>query len=143
MKSKFIDTRLAIALGTIDFLPDQRVSSGDGEAFRSSGDSLENMSKSRRMKFEYPNDEVASLSAALDIIVQLIDALAVEWTEKQAQAVTGALRGWTQGKIAKSWWENPITQQAVAQHLDRASWFAVENALAFFEKNVSTFINRD
>lgn len=46
MKSKLIDTRLAIALGTIDFLPDQCVSSGDGEAFRRPGVSLENMSKS-------------------------------------------------------------------------------------------------
>jgi len=95
------------------------------------------------MTFEYPDDEEASLSAALDIIVHLIDALAVDWTEKQAQAISGALRGWTQEKIAKLWWENPITQQAVAQHLDRASWYAVENALAFFEKAVSTLIHSD
>jgi len=37
------DTRMAIAIGTVDFVPDDRVSRGDGHAYRDSGNALEQM----------------------------------------------------------------------------------------------------
>ena len=66
-----------------------------------------------------------------------MDALAVRWTAKQAQAITGALLGWTQENIAQLWWDKPIAQQAVGKHLERAGCYAIENGLIFFE----TYIN--
>ena len=47
----------------------------------------------------------------------------------------GALRGWTQEKIAKEWPES-ISQQAVTKHLDGAQWPALEAALLYVENNL-------
>ncbi|MBI3287518.1 MAG: hypothetical protein HYZ68_05660 [Chloroflexi bacterium] len=136
MRSKKVDTRVAIGIGTMDFLPGKNVSSGDGEAFRRSGTALESMSRTRRMALDCPVAISSGHAQAFDIVMRFVDVLARGWTEKQAQAVTGALREWTQEKIAKMWPGKEITQQAVAQHLDRAGWNAVENGLQFFERSV-------
>lgn len=136
MEMDGIDTRVAIGLGSVDLLPDLNVSSGDGPAFRASGASLEDMPRGRRMRFAWPDIDKRGLAEALDVIVQLVDELAIHWTGKQAKAVAGALKGWTQNRVARQWGERQITQQAVAQHLDRASWSAVERALEFFETSI-------
>jgi hypothetical protein len=128
------DVRMALAIGTIDFIPDSRVSHGDGEALRLSGRALRALSKGRGMRFLFPE---SPSEKALDTVVRLIDALASGWSDRQALAVTGALRTWPQEKIARRCWAKPVTQQAVQQHLDRASWSSVEAALDFFEETVA------
>ena len=130
MESHKFNTRMAIALGHIDFIPGSRVAEGHGEAYELSGKAFENLSKSTNMIFVFPNYKHEK---CLNAIVQLIDAFSTNWSDKQALAITGALRGWKQEKIAKTCWKNEITQQAVAQHLDRAGWNAVEKGLIFFE----------
>lgn len=137
MQSHQFDIRMAIALGTIDFLPGERVSEGDGEAFRLSGEALESMSKSSNMSFRLPGH---AEETALNVVVQLVDAIAARWSDKQALAVTGALQGWKQDRIAKACWPKRISQQAVAQHLDRASWRSVETALSFFEETLESIL---
>jgi len=136
MESKKIDTRVAIGIGSIDFLPGNKASRGDGEAFRISGGALEKLSRNRRMIFEC-SDSIDSLDReALDVIFQLIDVLARDWTAKQAKTISGALLGLTQEKAASSWFEKTISQQAVAQHLDRSGWNAVSSSLEYFETTV-------
>ena len=71
--------------------------------------------------------------------MQLIDVLALDWTVRQAQAVAGALWGWTQERIGESWPQGAISQQAVGQHLDRAGWGGVESALQFFEQTLASY----
>jgi hypothetical protein len=137
MESHQIDMRMALAIGKIDFIPDNRVSQGDGEAFQLSGKALESMSKSVSMRFRLPG---RAEERALDVVVQLVDSLAARWSDKQARAVTGALQGWKQDKIAKTCWQEPISQQAVAQHLDRAAWSSVEIGLTFFEETVQSIL---
>ncbi len=134
MESHRLDTRMAIAVGHIDFVPGDRVSQGDGEAYRLSGQGLEALPRAQQMSLHIPGlaDE-----AALQVIVSLVDYLAAGWSDKQALAVTGALQGWTQHKIADTCWKDPITQQAVAQHLDRAGWNCLERALQFFEQTLA------
>ena len=88
MDSHQFDTRTSIAIGTIEFVPKDRVSNGDGEAYRHSGACLEKLKK-QRMWFSFPDNE---REEQFNIIVQLIDALALRWTDKQALAVTGALQ---------------------------------------------------
>jgi hypothetical protein len=124
------DTRMAIAVGTVDFVPDDRVSRGDGQAYRHSGNALEQMTRGSNMCFRFPRQEIEE---PLDVLVHLVDALAMNWSEKQALAITGALQGLRQEKIG-SLWKPPITQQSVNRHLQRAGWFAVEKAVVFFEK---------
>jgi hypothetical protein len=134
------DSRLAIAVGTIDFIPGAKVSSGDGEAYRLSGSLLESMPRQQRLSFAFAAKEFDDRVAALKTVTLLMDVLAANWSEKQAQAITGALQGWTQEKIATTCWPKPISQQAVAQHLDRAGWHAFESGLSFFEETLSALV---
>ncbi|MBN2554318.1 MAG: hypothetical protein JXA97_00140 [Anaerolineales bacterium] len=134
MKDRQMDTRFSIGLGAIDLLPEDQVSSGDGEAFWLSGHGLERMPRNRRMVILLSANYADCQSDGADSILFLMDTLASRWTCKQAEAVVGALAGKTQERIAQTWAENPITQQAVAQHLDRAGWNAVEHGISFFER---------
>ncbi|MFT3781575.1 MAG: hypothetical protein QM790_06115 [Nibricoccus sp.] len=131
-RGRGLDTRLAIAVGLVDFVR-ERVSEGDGEAYRLSGRALEEMPRKQRLKLVFPSENEASL----DVIIRLIDVLAQNWTGRQALAVGGALRGWTQERIAQQWPES-ITQQAVTKHLDAAQWPALEEALRYVESKLQT-----
>lgn len=132
MKTRAVDTRVAVGLGTVDLLPEEAPTTGDGQAFRRSGLALDRMPRGRRLRVEgYP--PAALPAPAVDAIVHLIDALARDWTDRQAHAVGGALLGMTQERIAAAWFRKGISQQAVAQHLDRAGWNAIEAALEVFE----------
>lgn len=135
MEMRSLDTRMAIAIGKIDSIPKTRVSEGHGEAYKLSGEALDSLyrSKSGNLYFVHENDEHA---ATLDIIVRLIDAIATRWTDKQALAISGALKGMKQEDIADKLWEKKITQQAIAQHLSRAGWNALEKGIDFFEKKL-------
>jgi hypothetical protein len=131
MESHRFDTRMAIALGHVDFIPGNRASEGYGEAYQLSGKALESMPKARNMSFVFPGME---LEKGLNVVIQLIDSISSRWSDKQALAVTGGLRGWKQEKIAEKWWKKKVSQQAVAQHLSRAGWYPVEKGILFFEQ---------
>jgi len=90
---KRVDTRLAIAVGTVDYVPENRVAAGDGTAFRLSGKLLESMMSLKKgsMRFTMNNSRAR---ATIDAIVRLTGALADGWSSKQAMAVTGTLQGW-------------------------------------------------
>ena len=124
-----VDTRIAIGIGGVDFLPESGVSTGDGDAFRRSGWAFEELGRSSRMAFS-----AAENARCIDVVVRLVDHPATYWTARQAYAVSQALFGHTQEEIAESWVDRPITQQAVAQHLARAGWHAVDTAVSFFEE---------
>lgn len=130
-----LDTRLAIGLGTVDFLPDEDVSSGDGEAFRNSGRALDAL-RGRRMDLRLPG-EPAPGGRSLRVIVHLLDTLGSRWTARQARAVQGALLGQTQEQIGEDWAGDTISQQAVGQHLARAGWDSVGEAVEHFEELVA------
>lgn len=137
MRSHQFDVRMALAIGTIDFIPGDRVSQGNGEAFQLSGRTIKAMSKGANMRLRFPNRPEEGV---LDVVVQLVDSLAARWSDKQALAITGALRGWKQDRIAKSCWDRPISQQAVAQHLDRAAWSSIEVGLRFCEETLRSIV---
>lgn len=80
---------------------------------------------------------------AMPVILGLVDALVQQWTPGQAQAVNGALLGRTQEEIGASWEPGSISQQAVAQHLDGADWYAVAEAVAFFEAVMSEAVDSE
>jgi hypothetical protein len=136
-----LDTRMAIAIGNIDSIPKTRVSEGHGDAYLLSGEALDklNRTKTANMCFAHKNDEIAE---AFDVIVRLMDVIATRWTDKQALAISGALMGMKQEKIAEKLWEKKITQQAVAQHLSRAGWDAVEKGIEYFEESLKNKLHR-
>jgi hypothetical protein len=126
------DTRMAIAIGTVDFVPEDGVSKGDGQAYRYSGKALEEMTKASHMCFRFPEREIEE---SLDVLVHLLDVLAMNWTQKQALAITGALQGLKQEEI-RNLWKPLISQQAINRHLQRAGWVAIEKAVGLFEKQL-------
>jgi hypothetical protein len=136
-----IDTRLAIGVGSIDFLPGDELTSGDGEAYRLSGEGLESLQKPFYMGLFMPERYQSQLASALDVIVKLLDRQVCKWTEAQAESVAGALLGFTQQKIATEWVEREITQQAVAQHLDRAGWASIEVGLRYYEQTLPSALS--
>lgn len=135
MARRTADTRLAIGIGPIDFLPQKAISTGDGEAYRRSGIALDKMPRGTRMRIDGPR-AIGSLDmSTADVLVRLIDAIARDWTDRQANAVCGALLHWKQVEIASVWFKGAVTQQAVAQHLERAGWNAVGAALTHIEES--------
>jgi hypothetical protein len=133
LPDKVIDSRIAIGLGKIDFIPGGEITSGDGEAYRLSGEGLDSLKRPFRMGLFLPDRFKSNLMDAMDIIVKLIDREVGKWSPAQAESAAGALLGLTQQAIADDWVRRNITQQAVADHLDRAGWSAVEAGLTFYE----------
>ena len=126
-----VDTRSAVAIGTVDFVPGDAVSAGDGPAFRLSGRLLSEGLGKRRLAFAA---EDAQTSDRWDLVFERLDALVTSnWTAKRALAVAGALRGWTQQTIGQQW-EPAIDQATVNRHLKGAGWSAIARALAEFEQ---------
>ena len=134
------DTRMGIGMGEIDFIPEQRVSNGDGPAFRLSGRMVDSLPRQIKLSCGFIGCQPQAMHAAIQSIIQLIDVLAVQWSCKQALAVLGALQGLTQEQIAQQWHPSAVSQQAIAQHLDRCGWHAIKFAVDFFEKWVEEWL---
>lgn len=132
MRPRRVNTRLVLALGTVDFVA-ERVSESDGQAFRLSGKALESMHKNTNMRLISPGWQH---EPTVDAMLRLLDALMNKWTPKQALAVTGALRGWTQKRIAKLW-KKSVSQATVARHLAESNWDAVRHTLQVWNILVS------
>jgi hypothetical protein len=127
-----VDTRLALAIGTVERAPRTRVSEGEGTAFRRSGRAVTELGD-RRMAFAAePDDPLADW----DISFRLLDEIVRTWTAKQARAMTGSLRDWPQERIA-ALWSPTITQPSVANHLRAARADAVMFAVQGFERRVA------
>lgn len=129
-----IDSRVSIAFGEIDFLPQENISTGTGQAFSLSGQGLEVNLKSARMTLIVPSLVGSLEGQGLEIITQLIDLEVGRWTPSQARAVAGALLDQTQIEIAADWQPEPVSQQAISQHLENAAWGLIKNALSYLEE---------
>jgi hypothetical protein len=133
-----MDTRLAMAVGPVDFVSKERVSLSQGEAFTESGRLLMMRSEDpSRMWFVSPGHPEWEIWG---LVFQCLGHLVRRhWTHANALAVTGALRGWKQEEIAELW-TPPIRQPSVAGHLRAASWEVFEAALDGFENRHFGFV---
>ena len=133
-----VDTRFSIGVGTVDKLPDRTVGDGRGDAFRLSGERIENK-RAPRMQFAMEHDATQMRAdgwwedRSISTMLAVMDAVVTRWTSAQATAVRGALLNWKQEQIAETWPHGPITQQSASQHLDRAGWAGVYEALDYYE----------
>jgi hypothetical protein len=128
-----IDSRVSIGFGEIDYLPQEDISTGTGQAYTLSGQGLDFNHKSARMNLIIPTLQGTQEGQGIKIITQLIDLQVSRWTPGQSQAVSGALLHQTQAEIAASWQPAPVSQQAISQHLENAGWSQVKTALQFLE----------
>lgn len=132
-----LDTRVGIGIGRVDFVPGRRVAEGDGSAYRLSGAALDRKGW-RRLVFGGidrgdTSKERLGLERDVQVVLDLLDTIAREWTPSQARAIVETLKGRTQQEVASRWEGGSITQQAVAQHLSRSSWDSVQSALEWYE----------
>jgi hypothetical protein len=104
-----LDARIAIGVGTIDYLSADQVGEWEGEAFRNSGLELDRMKGERHTIIKTPWDEV---NEELETECALLDALIDRWTTEQAEAIMYQLQGWKQEEIAK---KLNTSQSAVSQ----------------------------
>ncbi|MDF1557764.1 MAG: SatD family protein [ANME-2 cluster archaeon] len=121
-----LDARIAIGLGKIEYLPEDKVGEGDGEAFRNSGMELDRMKKGERnltIKTPWPQTD-----KELQTECALLNALIHRWTREQAEAIMYQVQGYTQEEIAK---KLKISQSAVFQRLRTGGSWAVQ---AFLER---------
>ncbi|MGQ9643525.1 MAG: hypothetical protein ACUVT3_06680 [Ignavibacterium sp.] len=133
MKISFLDARMAISLGSIDFV---KKSFGVGEAYKISGEALDLKGK-RRLKFIFNEKEISLL---LDLIVENTDFISSKWTVRQSQIIILALSGYNQLQIAK---KIKVSQQAISQQLDSAGWSVISKNIDFFKNTVLKLNNKD
>jgi predicted DNA-binding protein YlxM (UPF0122 family) len=124
-----LDARIAIGIGTIDYLPGDQVGEGDGEAYRNSGLELDKMKK--REQNIIIKTPWAEINEELRIECSLLDALIQRWTKEQAEVIIYHIKkGVTQEEIAKIL---NISQPAVFQRLKTGGYWAVQAFLEHFE----------
>lgn len=80
-----LDARIAIGIGTIDYLPGDQVGEGDGEAFKNSGPELDKMKKGEQNIIV--SSPWAGINEELRTECALLDALIQRWTKEQAEAI--------------------------------------------------------
>lgn len=139
-----LPSRVALAIDVIDFISDNDLNESDGPAFRRSGRALETLDEERWFACALPDHAPSSYHLAVESVAELTDYLLHQWTEAQAQAVAGMLKGIgteasvTQKAIAEQWEPEPITRQTVNRHLKRAHWDRLERTLRRFEQLIAS-----
>jgi len=136
-----IETRLVVAIDTIDFLDTGNLGESDGAAFRRSGRTLRSIGgDTTRIVLPESTDPLPQLAA--NIAARCTDYLGRSWTRAQAQSVAHIVgcmlagESCSQEEIGKRWQPNPISQQAVARHLQSAGWDTLEPTLIDFAEIV-------
>ncbi len=126
MQLNSIDSRMAISIGTVDFVES---SFGVGDAYKISGKALDKKGK-RKLKFV---SDIILNADVLDLIIQNSDFISSRWTSKQCKIVLLALQNMDQKAIAS---KLRITQQAVSKQIDAAGWMIVSDNIAYFNNVV-------
>lgn len=125
MQLSSIDARMAISIGTVDFIES---SFGVGDAYKISGKALDKKGK-RKIKFV---SDILPNSDVIDLIIQNTDFISARWTSKQSKIILLALQNKDQKAIAS---KLRISQQAVSKQIDAAGWMIVADNVAYF-KNI-------
>lgn len=135
-----LDTRTAIGVGSVQFIPEDNVSAGDGPAYLVSGRLLEKFSSnSMGIVFsEVRGDPL--LVESLETLISLLDLQVTSWGAGHAQSVNLALSGLTQYEIAASWRPRPIKQPSVSKSLQTAGWPQIKASLLLIEKLIRQLI---
>lgn len=111
---KHVDARVAIGLGEVSVLTDN-IDECDGEAFRNSGQLLEQKSHHYllfRSSWEEVNHE-------LEVHCRMLDLLIKGWTQQQSEAVWERINGLNQTETAE---KLGISQASVNKRLQLSHW---------------------
>jgi len=116
----YFNARMAIGLGSVDFLKENPGES-DGEAFRNSGLSLDQMkAKGQQVIIKSPWEEI---NQEFETECKLLDAITDKWLTASAEVIYLLLMGYKEQEIADIL---KISQSAVNQRKKSANWEAVD-----------------
>jgi len=124
------DTRIAIGVGKVDYLP-ENISEGDGAAYRNSGPMLDKLKGNFKLAITTPSD---AMNREMETSCALADAVINKWTPAQAEIVYRLLQKRTQKNIGK---ELDISEAAVHYRVKAAGWFAIKKFLHRFESLIN------
>jgi len=127
------DARISIGIGSIEYLNHEKLLQSDGEAFRLSGRSIDEIPNFRRLVIKSSNEE---LNHVFEMISALIDAITMRWSAEQAEAISYWIFGETQTSLAKI---IGISQSAIQQRLQLAGHFAIEACLNHFNSIMNKY----
>jgi hypothetical protein len=123
-----IRVRLSIGIGAVGFLA-ERISDSDGEAFRLSGRTLEEM-KAKDQWFRITTSR-PDANEEWDIHTATLDYLENSRTENQSEALYGLLKNQTQQEIAE---QLGISQPSVHSRLKGTGWVLIEKMLRRYDQ---------
>ena len=125
------DTRVSIAIGTVDRISRTSISRSDGDAFVRSGHGLDEMKTDSELAISLP-DNMKGSGRWLSAIAELSGAILSGWKKGQAEVVSLAIdpENFNQSEIGK---RLKTTQQLVSKALKATRWDALEVAINSFE----------
>jgi len=138
-KSEKLDTRVAIGIGSVEFVPENNITEGFGVAFTESGKKLDQL-KQYRMGIAIATQNGKRYTRLFDALIASYDALITSWTALQCQAVHLSLQGLTQAEIGRKWQPKPIEQVTVNGHLAAANWNLIKDGISMFETEIARII---
>ena len=128
------DIRVAIGIGKADFINKKKISSSDGEAFRFSGSTLDQLKEnSQRLGIKTFNK---NFDFQIEPSILLLDGLIQKWTQNQAELVYHKLQDKKEDEIAALL---GISQSAVNQRTKTAQWYAIEKLIEYFESTIKNW----
>ena len=125
-KPDLAQTRLAVATGTVDTLPQIGLSSASGEAFSRSGRWLDSMPTKRLVGFSRPED--AKLQKPL---FSYLEWQSSRWSPEQAEAISLAFKNQPLAPRSVAAVLG-ISRQAATARLDGAGYWPLEDAAKAF-----------
>ncbi len=124
MQLSSIDARMAISIGTVDFIES---SFGVGNAYKISGKALD---KKGKRKIRFVSDVIPN-SDVIDLLIQNTDYISSKWTSSQSKIVLLALQDMDQNAISS---KLRISQQAVSKQIDSSGWIVVAENIVYFKQ---------
>jgi hypothetical protein len=132
--STSFDIRLAVGIGKIDFINKKKISNSDGEAFRLSGNTLDELKQNnQKLGVKTFNKD---FNHQTEHSILLLDGLIEKWTQNQAELVYYKLQNKKEDEIAELL---GISQSAVNQRTKTAQWYAIEKLIAYFEATIQNW----
>lgn len=134
-EGKGFETRIAVGIGSVNSLKWDDLGGSEGEAFRLSGQLLDELKNPWLMDLRVGR-EAAVPHSLLEAVFGLCDVVAYAWTPRQAEVMKSVLSpdAEVQDEIGE---RLGITQSTVAQHFKKAGGRAIEKALGAFEQGIS------
>ncbi|MFP4614626.1 MAG: hypothetical protein ACLFRB_02035 [Thiohalorhabdus sp.] len=129
------DTRIAIGIGGVDRVAEERVSQSAGEAFQLSGEALDAMGPRFRIALN-PAPSLALPARWAGLVAHLCDSVMAQWEGRQIEiARLACYYPDASHEEIGARLSPPITQQAVSKSLLGSGWYGLAEALTVMESD--------